>query len=134
MCTCRPKQEVLSKEISNYQNLPTYHQKRPTNYQNKPTNNQKRPTTYQNKPTEYQKRPTTFVLLLQPEDDSFIDPRNRVFVCTTLFKLVFYDYFITTLPPTQVLLLEPEDDGFIDPNKKKSRIFGYTRFVVSSSG
>jgi len=33
----------------------------------------------------------------------------------------------------QILMLEPQDETFIDPNKKKSRIFGYTRFVVSAS-
>ena len=30
-------------------------------------------------------------------------------------------------------MLEPENDDFVDPTKKKSRIFGYTRFIVSSS-
>jgi hypothetical protein len=34
---------------------------------------------------------------------------------------------------SQMMMLEPEDDSFVDPKKKKSRIFGYTRFVVSAS-
>ena len=38
-------------------------------------------------------------------------------------------------PITQVLMLEPDvdDETFLSPTMKKSRIFGYTRFVVSSS-
>ena len=35
--------------------------------------------------------------------------------------------------PPQVLLLEPAENEIIDPSKRKSRIFGYTKYVISSS-
>ena len=36
-------------------------------------------------------------------------------------------------PITHILLLEPEESALIDPRAKKSRIFGYTNFIVSAS-
>ena len=33
----------------------------------------------------------------------------------------------------QILILEPADETFVDKRMKKSRIFGHSRFVVSSS-